>query len=69
MPRYYLNTNTDKNGNHEVHQKGCYWLTLVADPVNLGDHLNCHHALMAARLLGYANVDGCAHCSPDCHSS
>ena len=37
MAKYYVNTNAQSNGDHEVHRDGCYWLSLVKNPMYLGD--------------------------------
>ncbi len=69
MPRYYVNKNAQANGDHEVHQ------TVVcptpADEENrlyLGDFGSCRDAVRAAKKH-YPQSDGCANCSPDCHTS
>ena len=69
MARYCVNKNAQSGGEHEVHNlnvaRGC-----LPDPQNrqdLGFHSNCASALTAARRY-YSNVDGCAHCTPECHT-
>ena len=68
MARYYVNANAQSNGDHEVHRQGCYWLTLVTDSTYLGDFATCHGAVLEAKRL-YSTANGCAHCSPGCHTS
>ena len=29
MASYYVNDNAQPNGDHEVHESGCYWLGLA----------------------------------------
>ncbi len=65
MAVYYVNNNAQPTGEHEVHRHGCAWMP--TDRQNLGDHPTCQSAVRAARQH-FSNVDGCAHCSPDCHT-
>lgn len=69
MNRYYLNTNTllNPNGNREVHKEGCHLLPLVANRIYLGYFDNAKEAVLKAKSLGYARVDGCIHCCPEAH--
>lgn len=41
MAKYYVNNSAQKNGDHEVHKDGCYWLTLVTSKKDLGHHTGC----------------------------
>lgn len=68
MAGYYVNRTAQANGDHEVHRDGCYWLGLVINPEYLGDHFTCYPAVTEARRRGY-HANGCAHCSPACHTS
>jgi hypothetical protein len=69
MTRYYVNTNAQANGDHEVHKaEGC---PTPADEENrfyLGDFASCREAVTEAKKH-YAKSDGCAFCAPDCHTS
>ena len=67
MANYYVNDSAQASGDHEVHRQGCYWLGLIASKTYLGDHLSCHGAVVAASAH-YHQVNGCAHCSPACHT-
>ena len=67
MDRYYVNPNAQPTGEHEVHKKGCYWLSLILSPIYLGLHWTCQSAVSEARRY-YPNVDGCIHCIPECHT-
>ncbi|WP_141317637.1 hypothetical protein [Halomonas halmophila] len=49
MPRYYVNTNTDDNGNHEVHTTGCPHPPADKNRLPLGIHDSCGPATAAAR--------------------
>ena len=67
MPHYYVNSNAQNNGDHEVHESGC---TQGADPenqVSLGYHASCQSAVAQAKLT-YPTANGCAFCSPDCNT-
>lgn len=67
MKSYFVNPNKQANGDNEVHEQGCYWLSLVTNPVFVGNHYSCVTAVQNARNMGY-NANGCKHCSPACHT-
>ena len=67
MPDYYVNTNPQPTGEHEVHQKHCSHPALDIHKHQLGSFTNCFDAVLAARKI-YGNVDGCAYCCPICHT-
>ena len=67
MPVYYVNKNADRNGFHEVHESTCNWMP---DPDNaqlVGVFPSCGPAKAEAKKI-YPTADGCAHCSPACHT-
>lgn len=68
MPTYYVNTNAQPNGDHEVHKTvGC---SNPADEENrhyLGDFPSCNGAVLAAKQI-YPTADGCEKCSLECHT-
>ncbi len=64
---YYVNDNEQSNGDHEVHEDGCYWLGLAASKTYLGYFDSCRAAVTAAKKH-YQQVNGCATCSPACHT-
>lgn len=69
MPRYYVNKNAQENGDHEVHQtEVCPTPADEENRLYLGDFPSCHGAVEEAKKH-YAQSDGCANCSPDCHTS
>lgn len=68
MLNYYVNNNAQSNGDHEVHNEGCRWLPYIASKTYLGQFNNCFQAVVAAKRIYYRS-DGCATCSPECHSS
>ena len=67
MARYYVNKNAQTGGEHEVHRFGCAWLPAPENRIYLGDFGSCRPAVTEARKH-YSQVDGCAHCSPACHT-
>lgn len=67
MAKYYVNTNAQPTGEHEVHTTNC---PHPPDPSNrrqLGEHSTCQSAVRQARTI-FDHVDGCAYCVPECHS-
>lgn len=67
MPYYYVNTNAQPNGDHEVHENGC---TQGANPENqmsLGYHASCHGAVAEAKKT-YSTANGCAYCCEACNT-
>lgn len=67
MPRYYVNKNTDDQGDHEVHKEGCSWLPEPDNRIYLGIHADCHGAMEEAKKH-YDRVNGHAVCATDCHT-
>lgn len=72
MPNYCVNKNPQPDsGDHEVHDvasiKGC--LPLEVNRISLGYHASCVGAVIQAKQFHYSNSDGCARCSPACHTS
>ena len=68
MESYYVHTGTDKQGDHEVHKDGCYFLPLPENRIYLGVHGSCYGAVVVARQY-YLRSNGCAFCSAACHTS
>ena len=68
MALYYVNKNAQSNGDHEVHKTGCSWLPKIENRIYLGVFSSCSPAVTKARSH-YTQVNGCAHCSPACHTS
>ena len=67
MAHYYVNTNAQPTGEHEVHRDGCSNPPQPQHRRSLGEHANCQSAVRAAGQI-YSNVDGCKFCSPACHT-
>lgn len=68
MANYYVNKNAQPNGDHEVHKEGCNWMPEPANRIPLGTHASCHSAVQQAKRH-FAQSNGCAYCSPECHTS
>ena len=67
MAHYYVNDESEPNGDHEVHHEGCRGIATTDDITHVGDHPSCHGAVVAASRF-FPRVNGCAHCSPECHT-
>lgn len=66
MHRYYVNTNPQPDGEHEVHREGCPTPAAPENRYQLGHHSHCQAAMVQARKI-YPTADGCANCCPECH--
>lgn len=66
MDEYFVNTGTDNQGDHEVHKAGCAWMP--SSTIALGLHAGCFSAVQEAKRY-YSQTNGCAFCSPLCHTS
>jgi hypothetical protein len=64
---YYVNDTAQPNGDHEVHETGCYWLAQAIHTSYLGEFDHCAPAVAVAKRK-YPTANGCATCSPDCHT-
>lgn len=71
MKKYYINNNVQPNGDYEVHEEGCYWLSIATNTSFLGLFYNCEDAVKEAiRQYPYrSRINGCATGSYDCHTS
>lgn len=67
MASYYRNKNAQLNGDHEVHREGCGWMPLPANQHYLGEFDSCFRAVAVAKTFD-PSADGCAYCSPTCHT-
>jgi hypothetical protein len=65
--KYYVNNHAQSNGDHEVHNETCPYLSSVLSKKYLGDFSSCKDAVMEAKKT-YPTADGCATCSPSCHT-
>lgn len=66
MYRYFVNTNAQANGDHEVHKDTCLFLPAPANRKDLGYCSSDEEALRKARQY-YTSADGCAYCCPRIH--
>lgn len=64
---YYVNTNAQANGDHEVHEDGCSRMPLIFNRKYLGSFSNCKDAVEEAKKT-YSTADGCYYCCKECHS-
>lgn len=62
MTKYYVNNSPQKNGDHEVHMKGCSWLEKIDDKTYLGNFSICLCAMEKAKLTYPETTVGCKHC-------
>lgn len=69
MAHYIINTNEDQRGYHEVHDKdSCSHLPYTWNQKEVGNYYGCASAVSAAKNQNpFWKVDGCKHCSPQCH--
>lgn len=67
MAKYYVNKNTQANGDHEVHTTGCSWLPEVDNRIYLGDFTSCGPAVTKAKET-YSQSNGCYYCSRPCNT-
>lgn len=66
--RYFANSNTQPNGDHEVHREGCDHMPLPVHHVYLGNFTGCREAVQAAKQI-YPQSNGCYWCSKECHTA
>ena len=69
MTKYYVHKKQDDKGDHEVHKPGCHKMPREENREYLGMFDRCQEAVQEARKRQYSNVNGCIHCSNDCHTS
>ena len=68
MESYYVNSNAQANGDHEVHRYGCSYFPNFANAEFLGNYNSCSPAVAEAKRRGY-KANGCYYCSNACHTS
>ncbi|WP_375164611.1 hypothetical protein [Temperatibacter marinus] len=68
MARYYVNKNSQANGDHEVHKTGCNFMPMAENRIYLGDYSSCSPAVREAKKT-YSRSNGCYFCSNACHTS
>lgn len=67
MKKFFVNDTAQASGDHEVHEDGCYWLSLVISKTDLGYHSSCSTAVTQAKRT-YPTANGCVHCAFACHT-
>ena len=67
MVRYFVNEVAQPNGDHEVHQFGCYYLELARRKRDIGEHDTCVTAVATAKRY-FPQANGCSYCSRPCHA-
>ena len=65
MNNYYVNTNAQVNGDHEVHRDGCTYFP--ANHIHLGAFAECYSAVAQARQY-FRQANGCYYCCRACHT-
>jgi len=65
---YYVNTNAQSNGDHEVHREDCSFLPAPGSRLYLGLFEECFSAVAKARAY-FRQVNGCYYCCRPCHTS
>lgn len=69
MAQYCVNKNGQSNGDHEVHNLAtCTVLPNSDNRLALGEHVTCRTAVTKAKEI-YSQSNGCATCSPSCHTT
>lgn len=66
MERYYVNTNAQSTGEHEVHKDGCHRMPELQNRIYLGYFSDAKEAVSEARRY-FSNVDGCYYCASEAH--
>ena len=66
MARYYVNTNAQSTGEHEVHKDGCHRMPELQNRIYLGYFSDAKEAVREARRY-FSNVDGCYYCASEAH--
>ena len=67
MARYYVNRDSQPNGDHEVHTVNCSHPPLPTNRLDLGEHPNCQSAVREAKRT-YVKSNGCYYCCRECHT-
>lgn len=68
MNHYYVNKNSQANGDHEVHKAGCNYMPSSENRLFLGEFYSCTAAVSEAKKY-YTKSNGCYYCSNACHTS
>jgi hypothetical protein len=65
--QYFVNTQSQSNGDHEVHVQYCVWMPNSSNAKPLGMFENCYEAVREAAKT-FRQVNGCIHCCRPCHT-
>ena len=65
--RYYVNMNSQPNGDHEIHKSGCTWMPNISNRIYLGDFDSCYTAVRKSKEH-YNQTNGCYYCANACHT-
>ncbi|QLH66865.1 hypothetical protein HXV88_10650 [Aeromonas veronii] len=65
---YFVNTEPQKNGDHEVHVAGCAHAPQPHHRKALGQLENCEQAVSVAKVF-FNQSNGCYYCCNQCHTS
>ena len=68
MAEFYVEINTQNNGDHVVHKADCTLLPSKEDIRYLGSIASCNSALKKAAEM-FKQVNGCTQCASTCHSA
>ena len=68
MKKFYVNTQAQSNGDHEVHDDNCKYLPNAQNRKYLGEFYSCHAAVAEAKK-DYSKANGCYFCANSCHIS
>jgi hypothetical protein len=68
MTEYFVNTNAQPNGDHEVHVTGCGHFPHPSNARSLGYFTNCKDAVRESKKL-YPKSNGCYFCTNECHTT
>ena len=68
MKLYYVNSNPQPNGDHEVHLSECAFVPNFINRKFLGFFKNCKDAVAEAKKT-HKQSNGCKSCLPECHTS
>lgn len=68
MDKFFVNKNSQPNGDHEVHKEGCNYMPDYYNRIDLGYHSNCQSAVRKAKEY-YNQSNGCYYCCKECHTS
>jgi hypothetical protein len=67
MASYYVNKNSQANGDHEVHVPSCSFFPEPENRLYLGEFSSCAPAVTEAKKT-YPQSNGCYYCSRDCNT-